>query len=87
MPIQPYNDCVLVELQSSYKHAVGGDERRGDTKKNGLCIALSKDTAESDKILLGKTVYFDEFEDTTSYDIDGKKYALIKIENIKGYDK
>lgn len=84
--IKPYNDNVLVELKSSYKHAVTTDARTIESKNRGLCIALGRDISESDKILKDKMIYFDEWEDTTNYTFDGKKYALIPIEKIKGYE-
>ena len=65
----------------------------------GRCVAIPDDSpmtnartettvAVSDYkyVLLNKLVYFDEFEDTTNYKIDGKTYALIEIKNIRGYE-
>lgn len=89
--ITPLHDNILVELKSAFKHAQTTDAKTVETKKQGICVAISQDLAESYPInkaqeLLNKTVYFDEFEDTTSYVIDGKKYALIEIKNIHGYE-
>jgi hypothetical protein len=95
--ITPFNNHVLVELLSNYKHAVTTDARTVETKSKGLCVAVSDDLAtvlsKEDDIqvvkthkLINKIVYFDEFEDTTNYLIDGKRYSLIDIKNIKGYD-
>lgn len=83
--IKPYNSNVLVRLQSAYKHAQTTDSKTVETKKQGLCVAVADDLQEG-KQLLGKTLYFDEFEDTTSYTIDGEKYALIDIKSIRGYE-
>lgn len=83
--IQPYNKNILVELQSAFKHASTTNARTVETKKQGLCISVS-DMLMNGKELLNKVVYFDEFEDTTSYTIDGKKYSLIDIDNIRGYE-
>lgn len=85
--IIPYGDNLLVELQSAYKHTVTPDAKTIETKKNGLCIALGPDILESDKVLLNKVIYFDEFEDTTTHKMNGKKYALIQVEKIRGYEK
>lgn len=84
--IQPYGMHILIELQGEYKHATTPDSRMGGTKKQGVCVAVSDDLNEGKK-LLNKVVYFDEFEDTTNYSVDGKKYALIDIKSIKGYEK
>lgn len=87
--IKPDNRCVLVELQGSYKH-VSTPDARVETKKQGICVSLS-DELQLEKYKkdnwLNKTVYFDEFEDVTNYDVDGKKYALIDAKNIKGHDE
>ena len=83
--IKPYGNNLLVELQSAYKHAVTQDSKTVETKNRGLCVAVADDLDES-KVLLNKIVYFDEFEDTTNYLIDGKKYALIDIKNIRGLE-
>lgn len=84
--IIPYNNHILVELQSAYKHAVTTDARTVETKSRGLCIAVGEYVMGAD-MLKDKVVYFDEFEDTTNYTIDGKKYALIDVKNIKGYEE
>ncbi len=84
--IEPYNKCVLVELKSSFKHALHADAKTVETKKEGLCVAVSEMLLNG-KELVGKTVYFDEFEDTTSYTRDGNRYALIEIDKIRGYEK
>lgn len=84
--IKPYNKNILVELQSAYKHAVTTDARTVETKKQGLCIAVSEILMTGQE-LLNKVVYFDEFEDTTSYTIDNKKYALIEVDKIRGYEE
>ena len=83
--IRPYNNNLLVELQSAYKHAVTTDAKTVETKSRGLCISAS-DSLKEGKELVGKIVYFDEFEDTTNYTIDGKHYALIGMDKIRGYD-
>lgn len=83
--IQPYNKNILVELRSAFKHASTTNARTVETKKQGLCVAVS-DMLMNGKELLNKVVYFDEFEDTTNYIVDGKKYALIDIDKIRGYE-
>ena len=102
--IIPFNNQILVELLSNYKHAVTTDAKTVETKSKGLCVDIAEDlksvydkrdytgmdsfptTKRDYSMLKGKVVYFDEFEDTTNYTIDGKKYALIDIKHIKGYD-
>ena len=88
--IIPINDNVLIELQSKYKHASSPNASPGrmatDTKSKGLCMAVAESLNEG-KELLGKVVYFDEFEDTTNYLIDGKRYALIKLKDIRGHEE
>lgn len=83
--ITPFNNYVLVELRSKYKNALTPDARTMETKSSGLCIAIP-DSIINAEVLKGKVVYFDEFEDTTNYTIDGKKYALIDVKNVKGYE-
>lgn len=84
--IIPYNNHVLVELLSAYKHVETTDNRTVETKSKGLCVAVGESLIGAD-MLKDKVVYFDEFEDTTNYTIESKKYALIDIKNIKGYEK
>lgn len=93
MNIIPYGDNILVELQSTYKKALTTQTRVQETTNHGLCIAVSaslvtgKLKGKDVHPLLNKVVYYDEFEDTTSYKADGKKYALIPVQNIRGYEK
>lgn len=84
--IKPYNSNVLVELQSAYKHTLTTDARTVETKKQGVCVAVSESLSDAEE-LIGKLLYFDEFEDTTNYTVDGKKYALIEAKNIRGYEE
>ncbi len=93
MNIIPYNDNVLVELQNTYKKVLTAQTRIAETTNHGLCVAVSetlligKYRGKPVHPLLNKVVYYDEFEDTTSYKADGKKYALIPVQNIRGYEK
>lgn len=84
--IRPYNKNILVELQSAFKHSLTTDAKTVETKKQGLCVAVSEVLMMGQE-LLNKVVYFDEFEDTTNYKIDGKSYALIEVDKIRGYEE
>ena len=89
--ITPFNNSILVKLLSNYKHAVTTDARTVETKSKGLCVDISEvmdiELLIKANLLVEKVVFFDEFEDTTNYTIDGEKYALININKITGYDK
>lgn len=85
LPI-PFNNFILVELLSKYKHTQTTDNRTVETKSRGLCIDLP-DGIINAQMLKGKVVYFNEFEDTTNYLIDGKTYAFIEVTKITGYEK
>lgn len=37
--------------------------------------------------LINKMVFFEDFKDGTQVEQDGKKYAFIKFEDIRGYDE
>ena len=54
--------------------------------QNHIMDKFPIDTNEDLSVLLNNIVYFDEFEDTTNYLIDGERYSLIDIKDIKGYD-
>jgi co-chaperonin GroES (HSP10) len=86
MNIIPYNDNLLVELQSTYKKALTTETRVAETYSKGVCVAVSEEYS-AHKLLVGKLLYFDEWEDTTNYKQDGKKYALIPVSHIRGYEK
>ena len=89
--IKPYNNQVLVKLLSNYKHALTTDARTVETKSRGLCVDISEfmdiELRRKANVLVNNTVFFDEFEDTTNYIIDGDRYSLIDIKDIKGYEE
>lgn len=95
----PLNDCILVELQQSYKN-VSKAEGKYDTRTEGIVIAVpakndilmfAKNTTLEDNPyianLLGKRVHFEEFKEGARIKRGGKIYSFIKIEDIRGYEE
>lgn len=92
MEITPINGCVLVKLTSAYEHVITPDKKY-DTKTSGIVVAPSEEVIGTKQgvpwtqksSLLGKKVFFEEYKDGTTVDIDGEKHAFIKLEDIRGY--
>lgn len=94
----PLNDCILVELQQSYKN-VSKAEGKYDSRTEGIVVAIPngklKGLLRGDPIydkseveyLLGKRVHFEEFKEGARIKRGGKIYSFIKIEDIRGYEE
>lgn len=90
------NNCVLVELEQSYKN-VSIKEGKYDTRTEGIVVAVpvgknitlfeGKPIArDSIDFLLGKRVHFEEFREGARIKKNGKIYSFIKFEDIRGYE-
>lgn len=91
----PLNDCILVELQQSYKN-VSKAEGKYDSRTEGIVVAIAPyKTPELVNVtmeltvqdLLGKRVHFEEFKEGARIKRGGKIYSFIKIEDIRGYEE
>jgi len=84
----PINDCLLVELVDDLEF-VATPDKQFSTKTKGYVKAIP--TSRLDKNyanyarLLHKFVYFEDYKDGTQLEENGKKYAFIKYEDIRGY--
>lgn len=85
MTLTPINGCVVVELQEQFEH-VATPDKQFSTKTNGIVLVVPK-SDEENQYLVGKRVYFEEFRDGTQVKEDGKEYAFIKLEDIRGYSE
>lgn len=86
----PINDCVLVELQQSYKN-FSAKESKYDSRTEGIVVAVPREvspnyTMKFTTTLVGKRVHFEEFKEGARIKRDGKIYSFIKIEDIRGYE-
>lgn len=84
MDLTPINGCVLVRLTEVYEYVTTPDKKY-DTKTSGILIKIAKDVKGYDH-LIGKKVFFESYKDDTSKEDDGQKYALLKAEDLKGYE-
>ncbi len=87
--ITPLQGRLLVELQAAYQHINPTEEKFGTSKTRGICAAIASDIQDqcvAMGIEVGKMVYFGKYEDTAPYTVDGKDYALIKLEEIGGVE-
>lgn len=88
MMIHPIQGRLLVELRDKYKNFAATEERFGNSKTQGVIVAVAPDLQEKAAELgltLGRTAYFGMYEDTAPYTVNDKKYALIKIEEVGGW--
>jgi co-chaperonin GroES (HSP10) len=83
MNIIPINNCLLVELTEAYE-LVETVDKQYSTKTSGIVIAVDTGVINQEE-LLGKKVFFKDFEDGTQIDEGDKKYALIKYSEVRGY--
>lgn len=81
MSLTPINNCVVVELLESYEYVESPDKQYA-TKNKGIVTAVADD---KHKYLISKKVYFPSFQDDIIEEIDGKKYSVIKYEDIRMY--
>jgi co-chaperonin GroES (HSP10) len=87
--IHPIQSRVLVQLKSQYKNFEATEERFGTSKTQGLISAIAPDIEEKAReqgLEVGKIAYFGKYEDSAPYAIDGNDYALLKLEDIGGWD-
>lgn len=84
MDLTPINGCVLVQLTEVYAH-VSVPDKKYDTKTSGILLKVAVDAADY-KEYIGKKVFFESYKDDTAKEDDGKKYALLKAEDLKGFE-
>lgn len=80
---------LLVELKGAYDNFEATLEKFGTSKTRGTVHSIASDIEVKCKelgIVDKSMVYFGKYEDTAPYIIDGKDYALIKLEEIGGVD-
>lgn len=97
----PINECVLVELTSALDY-VDVPDKQYTTKTSGIVVAVPPSYtgySPSGKTipikvvdvvpqqLLGKRVYFKDYEDGTQIEVDGKSMAFIEYEKIRGFSE
>jgi co-chaperonin GroES (HSP10) len=83
MEVTPINGCILVELTDNYQY-VATPDKKYDTKTSGIVIDVDQELTTFPDIK-GKKVYFEEYKDGTTIEEEGKKYALIKFDDIRGF--
>lgn len=86
MDLTPINGCVLVRLTEVYSHVTVPDKKY-DTKTSGILIKVAEDGVPTTyRDLVGKKVFFESYKDDTAKEFNGEKYALIKADELKGYE-
>lgn len=77
--LHPTPGYVLVELEEYYG-SISVPEGKYNHHTSGICLQ----TTETDWI--GKRVFWEEFQASEVIEHEGKKYAFIKLEHIRGYE-
>ena len=93
LALSPINDCVLVELQQSYKN-FQTSEGKYDSRTEGIVVAVpeymrvgfEKESKVDVLNLVNKRVFFEEFKEGSRIKRGDKIYSFIKIEDIRGYE-
>lgn len=85
MEITPIKQCVLVKLTNSYEF-VATPDKKYDSKTSGIVVKISEDI-ENPQYAVGDKVFFEEYKDSTSFENDDGKQALIEDKDIRGVQK
>lgn len=93
MNLVPLNDCLLVELTDGNElEGVDIPDKQFSTKTSGIVVSVdTSSTADKQREasvvvpLIGKRVFFEDYKDGSQVDIEGKKYAFIKWDDLRGY--
>jgi co-chaperonin GroES (HSP10) len=93
--IKPINGCLFLELKGQYNNIQASSEKYGNTKNRGIVIDIANDIRVSKLrgvpllpagLKVGSIVYFNQYEDQSAFKRDGKDYAFIKFEDIRGVE-
>ena len=87
--INPVQGRLLIELKGKYENFNPTEEKFGTSKTRGIVIAIAPDVQDKCNelgITVNCMVYFGKYEDTAPYDVNGKEHALIKLEEIGGWE-
>jgi co-chaperonin GroES (HSP10) len=87
--ITPIQGCLFIELLGQYNNISSSQEKYGNSKSRGKVIDIALNVV-SDALELGikkrSTVYFNQYEDQSAFKRDGKDFAFIKLEDIRGVE-
>lgn len=87
--LEPLNDCVLVEKGQLYQHAAT-PEKKYDQRTNGILISFSNDLSEDKQArlapLIGRKVYWEQFNEDSEVTKDGKQYVFIRFKDLMGVE-
>lgn len=95
----PVNDCILVELSQSFSN-VRTKDGKYQAYTEGICkvtpdynlLGKVKEPRNDLEyltkidILLGKRVFFEEYKEGGHIRREGKEYAFVKVEDVRGYE-
>lgn len=83
-PLHPLPGFVLVELPASkYKH-VAAPTKAYEAKSSGVVIAVGEEY-DTDKALIGKRVFWQDFKEGSAIPMGDKSYAFVAVEELQGY--
>ena len=82
--LKPIGDTLLIKLASEFKHVVVPDKKY-NTTTSGIVTDVSEAHKEEYGYLVGKRVFYEEYKDGTRTELNGDKYAFIKIEDVRGF--
>lgn len=87
LALHPLNDCVLVELQQSYKN-FSTAEGKYDSRTEGIVIAVPEIVGGKFNLkdIHNKRIFFEEFKEGMRIKRGDKIYSFIKIEDIRGFE-
>lgn len=95
MKLTPINNCLLVEWEKSPYEGIPVPEGKYASRTEGIVVRIADtddslldsngDTVLNVHNLIGKKVYWEEYKDTVRTEHEGKTYAFIKFEDIRGF--
>lgn len=96
LALTPINDCLLVELSQSFSN-VRTKDGKYQAYTEGMVITLPTWINQADKKLLepdnkiilslpGKRIFFEEYKEGGHIRRDGKEFAFIKLDDVRGFE-
>ena len=95
MNLTPAPGFVLVRLTKKYQSSLSAEKDKYEQRSSGVAVDISfaNDAAADNEVvreaylkILGKTVYFEPFQDGVPVEVDGEEYAFIPVNQIRGFD-
>ena len=95
MSLTPAPGYVLVRLTKKYQSELSVEKDKYEQRSSGIAVDISfpnKEAADNSVAreaylgILGKTVYFEPFQDGIPVEREGHEYVFVPVNQIRGFD-